>query len=101
MWAENLIVNEENELVGIIDFESMSYLLPEVDYASFWNMKEGFLDLLLQYSKEDITQRSVALFALRREVCGFPYIIPEVQEEIECQIQKIKDASTLYEKSKS
>lgn len=100
LWAENLIVNEKNELVGIIDFESMSYFLPDADYASFWNMKEGFIDMLLKFSKEDVTKKSVALFAVHREVCGFPYIIKEGQDEIECQIQKIRDASILYENSK-
>lgn len=99
LWAENLIVNEKNELIGIIDFENMSYFLPDADYASFWNMKEGFLDLLLKYSKEDVTLKSIALFAVQREVSGFPYIIPEGQEEIECQIQKIRDAFILYENS--
>lgn len=100
LWAENLIVNQKNELIGIIDFESMTYFLPEVDYASFWNMKDGFLDLLLEYSNEDVTIESVALFVLYREVSSFPYIMHDGEEEIECQIQKIRDALKFNESKK-
>lgn len=97
LWADNLIVNDNNELTGIIDFGNMSYFLPEVDYASLWNLENGFLDLLLKYSDEDITKESVCLFAVHRELCSFEYIVNTNPEEIPCQLKKLTQTLKMIE----
>lgn len=95
LWADNLIVDENNQLTGIIDFGNMAYFLPEVDYASMWDMKEGFVDLLLKYSKENITKNSVLLFVMHRELCFFEYVDNRNLKEINKQLKKIKELATL------
>ena len=95
LWAENLIVDENNNLSGIIDFGNMSYFLPEVDYASLWDMTEGFMDKMIALSNEDITRKSVYLFILHREVCSFEYILDADPEDVNCQIEKIRQALKL------
>jgi len=95
LWADNLIVDRENNLTGIIDFGNMAYLLPEVDYASLWNMRDGFLEKMLKYSKEDITLDSVKLFIMHRELCSFEYILSAAPEDVPSQLEKIRDGLRL------
>jgi len=94
LWADNLIVNDNNELTGIIDFGNMAYFLPEVDYASLWDICDGFLDKMIYYSNEDITRESVNLFIMHRELCCFEYILDN-PKEVNCQLVKIRQAITL------
>jgi len=94
LWADNLIMNN-NKLTGIIDFGNMAYFLPEVDYASMWNMIDGFIDKLLLYSKEKITKESIILFVIHREVCVFEYIMNDSMDEVNFQINKIKEVLEL------
>lgn len=94
LWADNLIVNENNELSGIIDFGNMSYFLPEVDYASLWNMCDGLLDKLIELTSEDVTRESVNLFIVHRELCFFEYILDN-PSEIQCQLEKIRETIKL------
>lgn len=96
LWADNLIVDENNNLVGIIDFGNMSYFLPEVDYASLWDMTDTIVDEMLKFSDEDITKQSINLFILHREVCCFEYILETDQSEINSQIKKIRLALTKF-----
>lgn len=95
LWADNLIVNENNELTGIIDFGNMSYYLPEVDYASMWDMLDGFIDKLLKNTKEDVTKESIFLFVMHRELCSFEYIIDAEPKDVPCQLEKIRKALSL------
>ena len=96
LWEENFIVDKNNKLVGVIDFGNFSYFLPEVDYASMWNMDEDFLDRLLKYSKENISKYSVLLFVVHREVCSFEYVLEQKDDnETICQIEKIRQTLAL------
>jgi len=95
LWADNLIMNENHELTGVIDFGNMAYFLPEVDYASMWNMVDGFLEKLLKYTNEDVTKESILLFVMHRELCSFEYIINAEPEDIPSQLEKIRDALLL------
>lgn len=97
LWAENLIVDEKGKLTGIIDFGNMAYFLPEVDYASMWNMSEEFTDRLIKFSDEDITRNSVDLFILHRELCSFEYVVKCAPQETACQIEKIVEVLRLVE----
>ena len=94
LWADNLIVDEKNQLTGVIDFANMAYFLPEVDYASMWNMIDGFIDKLLLYTQEDVTKESINLFIVHRELCSFEYILEIEPEDVECQIEKLRQAMT-------
>lgn len=95
LWADNLIVNDNNELTGVIDFGNMAYFLPEVDYASMWDMIDGFIEMLLKETKEDVTKESILLFVMHRELCSFEYVLDSDLGEITCQLGKIKDALLL------
>lgn len=95
LWADNLIVDENNNLTGIIDFGNMAYFLPEVDYASLWDIKEGFLDKMIKESREDITRESVNLFIVHRELCCFEYILDSDPKDISSQLEKISQAISL------
>ena len=95
LWADNLIVDQNNNLTGIIDFGNMAYFLPEVDYASLWDIKEGFLDKMVKESREDITKESVNLFILHRELCFFEYVLGLGSKEISSQLEKIRMAISL------
>jgi len=97
LYADNLIVDGDNNLTGIIDFGNMAYFLPEVDYASMWNMTDNFIDLLLKYTKEDVTKESINLFIVHRELCSFEYILDVEPEDIPCQLEKLKQAINLIE----
>lgn len=97
LWADNLIVDSNNNLTGIIDFGNMAYFLPEVDYASVWNMCDGFLDKMIEFSNEDITKESVNLFIVHRELCFFEYVLNCDVSEVNCQLDKIKETLKLIE----
>ncbi|MBQ7308119.1 MAG: aminoglycoside phosphotransferase family protein [Clostridia bacterium] len=97
LWSDNIIVNNDNFLTGIIDFGNMAYFLPEVDYASLWNMSNNFIDIMLPFSNEDITKESINLFIMHRELCSFEYIIKIDPEDINCQLNKIKSALKIIE----
>lgn len=98
LWADNLIVDSQNNLTGIIDFGNMAYFLPEVDYASMWDMCDGFVDKMIEYSKEDITKYSVNLFVMHRELCCFEYVLAIEPENTNCQLEKIREALKLIQK---
>ena len=95
LWTDNLIVDENDNLTGIIDFGNMAYFLPEVDYASLWDIKEGFLDKMIKESREDITRESVNLFIVHRELCCFEYILDSDPKDISSQLEKIRQAISL------
>ena len=95
LWADNLLLDKNNNLRGVIDFGNMAYFLPEVDYASMWNMADGFVDKLIQNSDEDITRESVNLFILHRELCSFEFILETEPEDIPEQLEKMRQALTL------
>lgn len=95
LWADNLLLDDNKRLTGIIDFGNMAYFLPEVDYASMWNMADGFVDRMIKLSDEDITRESVNLFVLHRELCSFEFIVATEPEDIPEQIEKISQALAL------
>lgn len=95
LWADNLIVDEAGNLTGIIDFGNMAYFLPEVDYASVWDMCDGFLDKMCEFTDENITKESVYLFVMHRELCSFEYVLSADNDEVNTQLDKIKQALEL------
>ncbi len=101
LWADNLIVDNQNNLTGIIDFGNMAYFLPEVDYASVWDMCDGFVDKMIEYSKEDITKESVNLFVMHRELCCFEYVLECEPQTTDKQLTKIKQAIQLVQNKKN
>jgi len=95
LWADNLIVDENNKLSGVIDFGNMAYFLPEVDYASLWDMTDDFLKKMIEVSNEDVTKESINLFIIHRELCSFEYILNDDIENKKSQIEKIKEVLKL------
>lgn len=97
LWADNLIIDKNNKLTGIIDFGNMAYFLPEVDYASLWDMCDGFLDKMLEFSDEDITRESVNLFIVHGQLCCYEYILDANAFDIQSQLDKIRQSIKLLD----
>lgn len=90
LWAENLLLDEENRLCGILDFSAARFLPPEVDYAAAWNLADGFLNEMLRVTSERIDRDSVMMYAVRREVSSFEMICENEPEDIPEQLQKLR-----------
>jgi hypothetical protein len=53
LYQENILVNKKQELASIIDFGSMTYLVPEYDFACIYKMdKQIFATVLKNYHKK-------------------------------------------------
>jgi len=92
LWYENYILNDNNELVGIVDFEGSGMGDPAYDIAALYYLGTGFINKVLSYYKytdEDLIKR-VSMLIKAREIADFDDMVKNYPEEVEEQVDKIK-----------
>ena len=92
LWYENYILNDNNELVGIVDFEGSGMGDPAYDIAALYYLGPGFINKVLSYYKytdEDLIKR-VSMLIKAREIADFDDMVKNYPEEVEEQVDKIK-----------
>ena len=92
LWYENYILDDNDELTGIIDFENAKYGDPASDISALCYLGNEFINLFLKYYKnsdKDIEKR-INMFIKAREVMSFENMVNNFPEEINEQIEKIK-----------
>ena len=92
LWYENYILNEYNELVGIVDFENAGIGDPANDIVPLYYLGQDFVNKFLKYYKYNNSEviKRIPMLIKAREICYFKYIIDNYPEEINDQIDKIK-----------
>ena len=92
LWYENMIIDESStNLVGIIDFEHAGVFDKAIDYVPALYLGIDFTNKLLQASGLSLDYYKVLrLFAIRRQVIGFKYLVKHFPEEIDEEIEKTK-----------
>lgn len=91
LWYENYILDDNNELVGMVDFECSGMWDPAYDIAALYYLGTEFVNKVLSYYKytdENLTKR-IPLLIKAREITSFYDIVKNHPEEIEEQIDKI------------
>lgn len=92
LWYENYIINDNNELVGIVDFEGSGMGDPAYDFAALYYLGDNFINLVLKnykYTNNDLKRR-IEMLIRAREICDFVDTLENYPEEINGQIDKIK-----------
>ena len=92
LWYENYILNDNNELVGIVDFEGSGMGDPAYDIAALYYLGTDFINKVLSYYKytdEDLIKR-VSMLIKAREIADFDDMVKNYPEEVEEQVDKIK-----------
>lgn len=97
LWAENLLLDEQKRLCGVLDFANCGYLVTEVDYACMRNLADGFLEQLLRHAQEPVRYGDVLLFALRRKFTSLGQILDGNPQDLPCQVEKLRAALSLLE----
>ena len=91
LWYENYIIDENNKLVGIVDFENARFGDPARDIAALNYLGNDFINEFLKYYKynnDDLLKR-ISMFVKYREIMSFKSIIDNHPEEIKEQIEKL------------
>ncbi|UAM78674.1 phosphotransferase [Campylobacter coli] len=86
------MLNDNNELVGIVDFEGSGMGDPAYDIAALYYLGTGFINKVLSYYKytdEDLIKR-VSMLIKAREIADFDDMVKNYPEEVEEQVDKIK-----------
>jgi aminoglycoside phosphotransferase (APT) family kinase protein len=93
LHGENLILNDSNELTGVIDFGNMGYYVPEIEYAWMSYEEPLIYKSMLEQSAGKITDRDVALVRLAKEVRYFKQSPNWPLEQRDRQMNKIRRLS--------
>lgn len=92
LHSENILVNDNNEITGIIDFGNMSYSPIEFDFAPIYKMdKEIFAAVQENYLKS-IDIEKVQLSNQFLSIAFFEYVQGWSKEAILKEVQSIRDA---------
>ncbi len=97
LWYENLILSQDGKaLNGIIDFENMTTFIREVDLVPTLYINEEFLDKILKNYKFKVKKEEIYLLYQRREIISFKFMADNFPEEIDEQLDKIKEILDNY-----
>ena len=91
LWYENYILNDNNELVGIVDFEGSGMGDPAYDIAALYYLGYDFINKVLSYynyTNDDLINR-VSMLIKAREIADFADTLENYPEEIDEQLNKI------------
>ena len=93
LWYENYILNEHNEIIGIVDFENAGIGDPANDIVPLNYLGQDFINKFLYYYKyknNELINR-IPILIKAREICNFNNVINNYPEEISDQTDKIKN----------
>ena len=104
LQEENIIINENNEVEGIIDFGNMEYYLTEVEFAPMFDYDSTIFNSMLEnYNlqistrqnkkskiQQEIKVENIQLIKLVRQVRFFKHIVNLGDKKIKEELDKIK-----------
>lgn len=85
----NILINERNELSGIIDFGNMEYYVPEVEFAPMMEYDEIIFKSMIDNYNKKIDLKNILLIKLVRQVRHFKHVINLEDKFIKDEIEKI------------
>lgn len=85
----NILINENNELSGIIDFGNMEYYVPEVEFAAMMGFDDVIFNSMVQNYSKEIEEKNILLVKLVRSVRHFKHDIGKSKNEIDLEIKDI------------
>ncbi|MEE3343725.1 MAG: aminoglycoside 3'-phosphotransferase/choline kinase family protein [Bacilli bacterium] len=91
LWYENYILDDNDNLIGIVDFEGACMGDPAYDIAALYYLGDDFVAKVLKYYKytnNDLIKR-VSMLIKAREIADFEDMINNYPEEVEEQVDKI------------
>ena len=91
LWYENYILDDENHLIGIVDFEGACMGDPAYDIAALYYLGDDFVAKVLKYYKytnNDLIKR-VSMLIKAREIADFEDMVNNYPEEVKEQVDKI------------
>lgn len=92
LWYENYILDDNNNLIGIVDFEGTSMGDPAYDIAALYYLGNDFINKVLEYynyTNNDLIKR-VSMLIKAREIADFEDMVKNYPEEVDEQVAKIK-----------
>ena len=92
LWYENYIIDDNNNLIGIVDFENSGKGDSANDIYGLNYLGKDFMDKVLYYYKytNDEMIRRISLLIKATEICYFKNVIDNYPDEINDQLNKIK-----------
>ena len=93
LWYENYILNDDNKLIGIVDFEGSGMGDPAYDIASLYYLGNDFIDKVLYHYKhtdQDLIKR-IDILVKAREIADFDDTVRNYPKKVDEQIEKIKN----------
>ena len=92
LWYENYILDDNNHLIGIVDFECACMGDPAYDIAALYYLGNDFVSKVLKfykYTNDDLIKR-ISLLIKAREIADFENIVNNYPEEVKEQVEKIE-----------
>lgn len=100
LWYENYILDENNNLKGIVDFEESGIGDPAYDIAALYYLGDDFINKVIsnyKYASSDILKR-INIHIQAREICSFKNMVLNFPEEINEQLEKIDNVLNIESK---
>ena len=92
LWYENYILDDNDNLIGIVDFEGACMGDPAYDIAALYYLGNEFVDKVLKYYKytDDDLKKRITMLIKAREIADFEDMVNNYQEEVKEQVEKIR-----------
>lgn len=97
LQEENLILDDNNNLVGIIDFGNMEYYVQEIEFDSMMNYDLDIFEAMLNNYKGQIEINNIKLIGLVRRVRFFKHILNNDNFDTLKEVEEIKTLLNNYE----
>lgn len=89
LQEENIFLDENNEVSGIIDFANMEYYVSEVELAPMQGYDEIIFKSMLKNFGGEIDERNVLLVKLVRHIRHFKHIVNWGDTRIKAELERI------------
>ncbi len=90
LQEENLLVDEENNLVGVIDFGNMEYYVAEIEFAPMMKYDTVIFDSMIKNYKGKIDVNDIKLINLVWQVRFFKHVINWSLDAMNKKIENIR-----------
>jgi broad specificity phosphatase PhoE len=90
LQQENLLLSENNELIGIIDFGNMEYYVSEIEFFPMLDYDKTIFDSMIMYSNKNISVNNIRLVGLVRYVRHFQHVLRRGEKEITEALARIR-----------
>ncbi len=97
LWYENYIISYDHQkLIGIIDFENSMVFMREYDFVPLLYISNDFISNVIKKYTYNLDKELINLLFIRREICSFKYILENEPDDVDEQLEKIRNSIDKY-----